>query len=131
MYEHHVSSNPKGLIESLTPKLEDILVLCIGCDSMGASEVARDKAGKDIANLLMATAEPFPILVHTDQERSPDGSIIRLRRAGWYVTTIAAEPHGGWVADGWYPALKRTLREIAPHEPVLIHHSSDERGPGG
>ena len=118
MYEHHVSPDPNELTEFLAPRLDDVLVLCIGCDSMGSSAVEHDEAGREVADLLVKATEPFPILVHTDEDRSPDGSIIRLMRAGWHVKTIKAEPRGGWVAEGWYPALKRTLREIARHETV-------------
>ena len=72
----------------------------------------------------LATREPVcPIIIHSTNCIAVIGMERVLQESGWQVETVAPYGHLAWVAEAWWPLVKRLLtvpgREISPDAALM------------
>jgi hypothetical protein len=115
MYEQEFTSDLPTLIGVIKPRLIDVLVLCLNRESLGGPGSGAERAWGAISECVQSGLERFPILVHSVSGPAPDEASLRLAQKGWQIKILGPIEGQNWIGDEWYPALKRTLRNLAEY----------------
>jgi hypothetical protein len=126
MYDSLFAGNARGLLVELEPRLADTLVLCIGRESIGNSELERTQSIWNLRDVLISRPNRFSLLFHSTQEDEPDNT---AKLAGdfteWHVRSTGPLPDLDSVGRLWYPALKNTIYEASELAGIGVAGQSD------
>ncbi len=115
MYDRFLEPDPEAVVGAIGPRLGDVLVLCLGRESLGGPN-----GEALLTDFLLAQPVRFPILVHSEEGPGPGERIDRLGRKGWTLKTIGPIRGDDWFGTRWYPALKTALYDLAGAGPAPI-----------
>jgi hypothetical protein len=118
MYEHLFFKFASDMIQEITQRPSVVLALCIGEGSEQDRDFQSENAFEFISEYLLKQTERFPVLLHAFNFRHLQDAEKLLIQAGWQVDRVQAMQGTDWIADSWYPALKRSLRNNSCVEKV-------------
>jgi hypothetical protein len=75
-----------------------------------------------LSDFLMPQSDRFPLLIHVARELDHNASlVVKEALVGWSVNWTEPVSEPDWIANVWYPALTKVLRENSEWQAVEVH----------
>ncbi len=125
MYDRSIESDLPSLLAVLRQRLSDILILCLDQVTLekplrradGFSEVVLSPWAI-LEDCLMSSPRPFPILIHGDHSATQVIPLLSSAWKLWPIHFVTSDAGSHWVGDAWFPALRDSLEDTEPQEPL-------------
>lgn len=82
------------------------------------SDEADPGTGRDVANFLATRPPTCPIVIHTTNTFGALGMKDVLEQAGWQTYPVSPFDDTAWIAQVWFPTMRRAIVEAVVSEVV-------------